>query len=295
MALGVGPGDEVVTTPLSFFATAGAIARLGARPVFADIDPRHAQPRPGAARWRASRRARRAIMPVHLFGRAADARAARRHRRADHRGRRAGDRRAGRSAAGTLRDAELLPVEEPGRRRRRRRGDHRRRRARRPAAPAARARLRGPSTCHHVVGGNFRLDALQAAILRAKLPHLRRVERGAAARNADALPRAASPAHAARPARATRPATSGTTSSCAPRAATRCARTWPSASIETEIYYPLPLHLQPCFADLGYGAGDLPAGRGRLRRGARPAGPPRPHATRSSEHVVAQRSRSSTG
>ena len=120
MALGVGQGDEVVTTPLSFFATVGCIARLGARPVFADIEPESFNLDPAAAAAACGAKTR-AVIPVHLFGRPASLAQ--------------GQPARGRGCGAVHRCLQvrrhhellvLLSLEEPGRIRRRRRGPVRR-------------------------------------------------------------------------------------------------------------------------------------------------------------------------
>ena len=159
-----------------------------------------------------------------------------------------------------------------------------------PSSPTALRLLRAhgsrPKYVHHVVGGNFRLDTLQAAILRAKLPHLA-AWNGARRRNADRYRALLDGTPLALPERRAT-ATSGTTSWCAsPTAsATPCAPTSPPREIETEVYYPMPLHLQPCFAALGYKPGDLP--RRRARRAEVLALPVHPDLTEAQqEHVAA--------
>ena len=120
-----------------------------------------------------------------------------------------------------------------------------------------------PKYFHKRIGGNFRLDALQAAVLRVKLPHLE----GWTARrreNADRYDRLFADSPAAD--RITRAGprmptagTSSTSTSSACRSATPCARASRPRGIGTEIYYPVPFHLQECFAPLGYRRGDFPA------------------------------------
>ena len=309
MVLGIGPGDEVITTPYSFFATVGAIVRVGARPVFADIDPASFNIDPAAVAAAVTPRTK-AILPVHLFGQMADMDAlmavAERHGLpviedaaqaigSEFKGRRAGSIGAmgcfsffPSKNLGGFGDGGLITTDDD--------------------ALAEKLRvLRNhgmqPKYYHHLVGGNFRLDALQAAVLRVKLPHLDAWTAGRQ-RNAAAY----------RALFAERGIVAGAcaVTGCSERAACslreeltvvsrqssdnreseinnhHCAAVLPppelpdrrhiynqfvirsgrrddlmaslrSAQVGVEIYYPLPLHLQPCFASLGHRPGEFPA------------------------------------
>ena len=178
MAVEIKPGDEVITTPYTFFATGGCIHRLGAVPVFVDIDPDSYNIDPAQIEAAITPRTR-VIMPVHLYGQMADMDPIMAHRGAPqadrHRGRGSGHRRGVQRQAcrldRPLRLLQLLPVQEPGRLRRWRHGDDQR------SGLAERVKwLRNhgmnPKYYHKYVGGNFRLDALQAAVLRVKLKYL---------------------------------------------------------------------------------------------------------------------------
>ncbi|HEX6835210.1 MAG TPA: DegT/DnrJ/EryC1/StrS family aminotransferase, partial [Polyangia bacterium] len=247
MALGVGPGDEVVTTPLSFFATAGAIVRLGARPVFADIDPRSFNLDAGAALARVTDKTR-AILPVHLFGRACDLQPLRNTGVPiiEDAAQGIGLSSLGRGTLcatlsffpsknlGAAGDAGALICDD--------------------ADFADRLRLlrahgSRPKYVHHVVGGNFRIDTLQAAILRAKLPHLT-AWNTARRRNADRYLTllADTPLTLPDP---TQPHVWHHFVIRVPNGKRDALRAHlASREIETEVYYPTPLHLQPCFANL---------------------------------------------
>ncbi len=257
LALGVGPGDEVVTTPLTFFATAGGAARLGARIVFADIDDATLTLDPRAALAACSDRTA-AIASVHLFGRLAalpDAPgvpdrvaivedAAQSLGAGPVRGRAAAVSFFPTKNAGALGDAGAVLTDD--------------------AELADRiALLRGhgarPKYHHLAIGGNFRLDPLQAAVLRAKLPHLAGwtvARRNHAARYRALFAAARIPAELRLPA----PDPSHVYHQFVIRAPRRAALRahLAAAGIGTEIYYPEPLHLQPCFAALGYRPGSLP-------------------------------------
>jgi dTDP-4-amino-4,6-dideoxygalactose transaminase len=267
MALGVGPGDEVVTTPLSFVATAAVVARLGARPVFADVDATTLNLDPARAMARLAPRTR-AVIVVDLFGRVARTDglgAACRDRgialvedAAQAIGARAGEGGArvgqlGRAATlsffpaknlGGLGDGGAVLTDD---------GEL--------AQRLRLLRVHGAPRPHHheLVGGNFRLDELQAAMLRVKLPHL---ARWTGAR------RAVAAAYRARlgdrPGGLELPAEDagcvwnqfvvrvggGRRDGLRAHLAER--------GIASAVYYPVPLHLQPCFAALGHSLGDFP-------------------------------------
>jgi dTDP-4-amino-4,6-dideoxygalactose transaminase len=255
MALGIGPGDEVVTTPLSFFATAGAIARLGARPVFADIDARTFNLDATAALARVTERTR-AILPVHLFGRACELEALRNTGVPiiEDAAQAIGLTTLGRGT--TCATLSFFPSKNLG-----------------AAGDAGavicddaeladklrllRAHGSRPKYVHHVVGGNFRIDTLQAAILRAKLPHLAAWNL-ARRRNAERYLALLDGAPLGLPEPAAQHVWHHFVVRVPDGRRDALRAHLSSREIETEVYYPTPLHLQPCFASLGYKPGHLP-------------------------------------
>jgi dTDP-4-amino-4,6-dideoxygalactose transaminase len=255
MALGVGTGDEVVTTPLSFFATAGAIARLGARPVFADIEPRTINVDANAVLARVTDKTR-AILPVHLFGRACEIDPLRKTGIPviEDAAQAIGLDTLGRGTTcatlsffpsknlGAAGDAGAVVCED--------------------AELADRLRLMRahgsrPKYVHHVVGGNFRIDTLQAAILRAKLPHLA-AWNTARRRNAERYLTLLDGTQLGLPEPAAQHVWHHFVVRVPDGKRDALRAHLQSREIETEVYYPTPLHLQPCFASLGYKPGDLP-------------------------------------
>jgi dTDP-4-amino-4,6-dideoxygalactose transaminase len=276
MALEVGSGDAVVTTPFTFFATAGSIVRTGARLVFADIDPETFNLSPSAVRatlQECSRDARRTVlMPVHLYGRMAPMAALKALAAASGAdvvedaaqaiGARARDGGVERMAGtfGALGALSFFPSKNLGAA-----GD-----AGMVLASDDRLgervrvlRTHGSRTryLHDLVGINSRLDALQAALLSVKLGHLeswnaRRRERAArydrGLREARLVPE-----------RIRVPGDAGAEHvfhQYVIRAERRdeLRDALARAEVETQIYYPLPLHQQPCFSHLGFRAGQFP-------------------------------------
>jgi dTDP-4-amino-4,6-dideoxygalactose transaminase len=267
-SLGIGRGDLVLTTPYSFFATAGSIAHAGATPVFADVDPATFNLDPEQVAAALDRHDNiRAIIVVHLYGGCADMAAisalaegrgipviedAAQAIGAEYLGRRAGGLGHVGSFSffpsknlGGFGDGGMITTNDPA------------------VADRLRSlRVHGSSQkyVHDHIGYNSRLDAIQAAVLRVKLPHLdewtaRRQENAALYRRLFEERR---------------------TPIIAPRTADYQSRHvynqfvirgdrrdelrehLKSEGIGTEVYYPIPLHLQPCFAELGYQPGDMP-------------------------------------
>lgn len=284
MALGIGPGDEVITSSYSFFATGGVVARTGARPLFCDIEPDSFNIDPRAVeaflheqcQWRdgslINRRTGgrvRALMPVHLYGQCADMPSLLQLARdfqllvIEDAAQAIGASGADGIRAGALGDVGCLsffPSKNLGAF-----GD-----AgmciTQDAELAERMRILRvhgghPKYHHALIGGNFRLDEIQAAVLAIKLPHLDAWTAGRqrnAAFYAAAFERAGLDGQLTLP--RARPGVRHIWNQYVIRAPRRDAlrEFLTERSIGTEIYYPIPLHLQQCFAALGYSEGDLP-------------------------------------
>ncbi len=270
MALDVGPGDEVITSPYTFFATGGSIWRLGARPVFVDIEPRSFNLNVANVD-RAITPRTKAIMPVHLYGRTVEMEPlldlARRRGLAviedaaqaigaAHRGHAAGSMGtvgcfsffpsknlggAGDGGMVTTNDDEL-------------------------ADRLRMLRVHGSKVkySHLAVGGNFRLDAIQAAVISVKLAHLDEWT-AARQRNAERYGRlfaeaGLAPGPVRLPAAPDDPRDRHVWNQYVVRVTFRDELRDHLAEhgVRTEVYYPIPLHLQPCFAELGLKPGAFP-------------------------------------
>jgi dTDP-4-amino-4,6-dideoxygalactose transaminase len=267
MALDVGPGDEVVTSPFSFFASAGAVARLNATPVFVDIEPGTFNLDPARLEAALSPRTK-AIQPVHLYGQCSDLRPILEiaHRRgvpvledacqaigADYGGKRAGTFGALGAFSfyptknlGAAGDAGAVATDDDA------------------LAVALRSlRVHGSSTTyvHDRVGGNFRMDAVQAAVLGAKLP---RLPAWNDRRRAIAVAYGERLAEAARSGRVMLPAEAAGRRHVYHQYVVRVAdrdgvrRRLSERGVGSSVFYPLPLHLQACFRELGGREGDFP-------------------------------------
>jgi dTDP-4-amino-4,6-dideoxygalactose transaminase len=275
MALGIGPGDEVITTPYSFFATAGAVVRVGAKPVFIDIDPMTYNINPAKVGSAVTAKTK-AIIPVHLYGQCADMApimdVAKQHNlsviedAAQAIGSEYGDRRRACSIGtigclsffpsknlGCLGDGGMAVTNDPDLAERMR---------------VLRVHGSSPKYYHKRIGGNFRLDTIQAAVLNVKLNYLdgwtkRRQEN---ATRYEALFKQSGLMQ------------NGNVKLPEPVYRNSGAKHYhiynqfvlrveqrddlmthlKQKGIGAEIYYPVPFHLQECFLSLGYREGDFP-------------------------------------
>ncbi|HLA73902.1 MAG TPA: DegT/DnrJ/EryC1/StrS family aminotransferase [Steroidobacteraceae bacterium] len=284
MALDIGAGDEVITSPYTFFATAGTIARVGARPAFVDIDPGTLNISPdaiekfiagcanreGALINRATGGRVRSIMPVHLYGQMADMKRvqkiAQQHSLSviEDAAQAIGSEDEARRRAGSIGDIGCLsffPTKNLGAF-----GDAGMcvTNDEKLAAKLMKLRVHGmePKYFHELIGGNFRLDEIQAAVLNVKLPHLDAWST-ARARNAAFYDAAFKRANLAGSVVRPPPAPAGSrhiyNQYCIRVPRRDELRAWlGKEGVGCEIYYPLPLHMQQCFAYLGHKPEDFP-------------------------------------
>jgi dTDP-4-amino-4,6-dideoxygalactose transaminase len=264
MAENIGPGDEVITTPYTFFATVGAISRLGATPVFVDIDPATYNVDVSQIAAKITQKTR-VIMPVHLYGQMADMdpvmHLAEKHNLiviedaaqaigAEYKGRRAGS--IGHYGCfsffpsknlGAIGDAGMIVTNDA---------------QRAEKLKVLRGHGAKPKYYHRIVGGNFRLDAIHAAVVSAKLPHLDSWTAGRQhnAKRYDQLFR-----------QAKLPITLPVVTTdrhifnqYVIRSTSRdqLQNFLKTKGIGSEVYYPVPMHLQDCFAYLGLKEGQFP-------------------------------------
>lgn len=279
MCEGIGPGDEVITTPFTFFSTAGTISRLGATPVFVDIDPATYNLATDQLAAKVTERTR-AIVPVHLFGQLCEMAPVMELARAhdliviEDAAQAIGSERDGARACsvghhgcisffptknlGAAGDGGMVVTRDAER-----------------AQQLLRLRNHGmePKYYHSHVGGNFRLDALQAAVLNVKLKYL---DEWSAARQANADRYRRLFAEAGLSQESGEGGLIGLPHTLGGRHIynqfiIRTGRRdelrehLRTHGVATEIYYPVPLHLQECFVDLGYAAGDLPESEAAAR------------------------------
>jgi len=274
MALGIGPGDEVVTSPFTFFATAGTVARLGAKIVFVDIDPVTYNIDPTRL-FGAIGPNTKAVIPVHLFGQCADMdpilkiaedqniaviEDAAQSIGAEYKGHRAGS--MGEMGIfsffpsknlGGFGDGGMIVTKDADLEKKLR---------------VLRVHGSKPKYYHKIVGGNFRLDAIQAAVLNVKMKYLSDWFEARRA-NASYYDRALAEAGLTARGDVLTPSakwknTGDGNYHTYNQYTLRCKRRdelmayLKTRGIGTEIYYPLPLHRQECFADLGYRKSDFP-------------------------------------
>ena len=267
MAAGVGEGDEVITTPFTFFATAGSIARVGAHPVFVDIEPETFNIDPKQIKDKITDKTR-ALMPVHLYGQCANMdsilEVARRHGLAviedaaqaigsEYKGQRAGSigdygclsffptKNLGGFGDGgmvTMSSKELYE-----------------------RVKILRVHGSEPKYFHKTIGGNFRLDAIQAAVVLAKLnylDHWTELRRQNAETYKTLFEKRGLPNSLELPSETTPRHVYNQYVIRVKDYRNDLRQFLNKNHVATEIYYPLPLHLQECFKNLGYHQGDFP-------------------------------------